>query len=166
MKRKCYSITPFWDKRFIKKDLDLNPILITVNSKRSQFRIGVKLYSTKADFDAATKTFGGNEKIRELRKDINQCISKAEEIFELLIKSTKETFLRLYKHEMDLPIFKGNKTSVVFVFKKICELIGEKRIGTASNYSYTLKSLLNINEYFEDIDINFERVQLMNGSCG
>ncbi len=148
-----------WDKRFIKKDINLNPVLLTVNLKRTQFRVGIKLYSTKEDFDAAMRGRGGSDAVKELRKEISKCVSKAEEILEALVNSTKENFLRLlFKLKMDLPISKANKTSVVFVFQeKIAELFTEERIGTANICKSALKSLLRYKTelYFEDINVKF-----------
>ena len=116
------------------------------------------MYSTREDFEAAMRGRGGSEAVKELRKDINICVSKAEQILDALIDPTKETFLRLFRLEMDLPISKTNKTSVVFIFQeKITELIAEERIGTANNCKSALKSFLKYrNElYFEDIDVRF-----------
>lgn len=143
---------------FRQKDINLSPILITVNLRRTQFCIGVKLYSTKEDFEVAMKGRGGSDAIKELRKEINDCVLKAEQILEALNDPSKETFLRLFRLEMDLPISKANKTSVVFVFQeKIAELLGEERIGTAANCKSALKSFSRYKKelYFEDIDVRF-----------
>ena len=142
----------------MKKDIHLNPILITINIGKAQFRVGVKLYSTKEDFEKAIMGRGGSTAIKELRKDISYYVSKAEQILERLIVPSKDSFLRLFKLEMNLPISLANKTSVAFVFQeKIAELNAEDRISTAYNCKLALTSFLKYKKelYFEDIDLKF-----------
>ncbi len=88
MKRSHYTITPFWDKKAIKPD-GTSRIMITVNLHRQQFRITVKLYSTKADFDKRPKGRSGSVELKKLRNDINSCILKAEAILERMPKYFK-----------------------------------------------------------------------------
>ena len=99
---------------------------------------------------------GGSDGVKELRKEINNYVLKAEEILEALIDPTKENFYDYFKVEMDLPISKANKKGVVFSFQeKISELTGEGRIGTANNCKSALTSFLKFRKelYFEDIDV-------------
>jgi hypothetical protein len=58
MLKKSFTISPFWDRGAVKPD-KTSRVMITVNLNRKQFRITVKLYCTKPDFDKAINTSRG-----------------------------------------------------------------------------------------------------------
>lgn len=153
MKVKDYSVSIHWDKRYPKAGTDLCPIQISINLKGLQFKIGLKLYSNKPDFDKAINGRGGSSDIKELRRQINEYVGKAEVILERLPNPTREVFQRLFKSETDL--FTTSKTDATFFFEqKIEECYKEDRIKSAQNLGYSLKSFKNYKSklYLEDID--------------
>lgn len=154
MKGKNYSVNVHWDKRYpLAGTVDMCPIQLAVNINGLQFKMGLKLYSTKEDFDKAVKTKGGGIDIKELRRQIQDYMLKAEHILEKLPNPNRETFQRLFKSETDL--FKSNKTDITFLFEEYkSQLEGEDRIKTAQNLAWALNSLKKYRSkiYFEDID--------------
>src|SRR4051812_10950930 len=98
MKQQHFSVTPFWDKRALEEKTKLSRIMITINiTGQSQFRISVKLKSTKTDFDKATSSARVlSEAAKNIRKELNQYLQKAETILERLANPTQETFTRLF----------------------------------------------------------------------
>jgi integrase/recombinase XerD len=117
MKLINYSISPFWDARAMDVKTKMSRIMITINIHGSrQFRITVRLKSTRADFDKAVSPTARNlsDEAKSVRKNLNDYLLKAETILERLEKPTKEVFTRLYKSETDL--FVNNKTSIAPFF--------------------------------------------------
>ncbi len=99
---------------------------------------------------------GGSIDIRELRKQIQDYMTKAETILERLPNPTRETFQRFFKSETNL--FASQKTDVSIVWDPyVLELEKEDRIKTAINMSQALKSFRKYkrNLYFEDINPAF-----------
>ncbi len=155
MKKKHYTITPFWDKGAMKAD-GTSRIMITVNLNRKQFRITVKLYATKDDFDKAMGGKGGSDVAKELRKDIASYILKAEVILDRMPNVTKDTFIRFFKSEADLSY--SGKTDVYDFFKdRKAVMEKEERFGAANNVRCAWYSFKNYRPklYFEDIDVAF-----------
>ena len=100
MKQKQYSIRPFWDSRAMDEKTKLSRIMINVNLFGSrQFRITVRVRSTKAEFDKAISANSKNltDEAKSVRKDLNDYLLKAETILERLDNPTKEIFTRLFK---------------------------------------------------------------------
>jgi integrase/recombinase XerD len=157
MKSKNYSISLFFPHKVTLKGTNLSPINITINLRGGvQFRMRLKLYATKEDFGAAVSGKGGNSEVQELRKQMNEYISKAETILERLHYPTKESFTRLFKAETDL--FVSGKTDIIFLFNETIEqLKREERLGTADNYRMAKTSLLKFKKqiFFEEIDNRF-----------
>lgn len=154
MKQNGYSVSIFFEKRVFKVGTNLNPLELTVNLPGAvQFRIRLKIYATKDDFEKAMKGSGGNNEVKELRKEINEYVSKAETILSKLPNPNKETFTRLFKSSTNL--FTSNKTDITYFFEeKIRELKQEERFSTASTYELALKSFKKYSAatFFEDID--------------
>jgi integrase/recombinase XerD len=154
MKQKNYSVNIHWDKRYpLAGNKNLCPIQLAVRIDSLQFKVSLKLYSTKEDFEKATKSKGGAADIKELRKQVNDYISKADNILERLPNPSRETFKRLFMSETDL--FKSNKTDVSFLFDEyILQLKAEDRIKTAYIMSCSLKSFKKYKSkiYFEEIN--------------
>ncbi len=154
MKFKNYSLTPFWDKSALDTKTKQSRVMLTINLNRKQFRITLKIRCTKSEFDAALNT--RSPKAKELRKDLNDYITKAETILERLVNPTKESFTRLFKSEAN--IFTSDKSDIFFFFAmKRQTLFKEGRIGSA-NYYRECEANLKIFKpfiYFEDIDIAF-----------
>ena len=156
MKAKNYSINIHWDKRYPKAGTDLCPIQLAVNLSGLQFKVSLKLYSNKADFDKACNSKGGSEEIKELRKQITEYTTKAELILERMPNPTRETFQRLFKSETDL--FASNKTDVIFLVDEYeRSLRAEERIKTAINLKSAFTSLKKYKSpiYFEDVNESF-----------
>ena len=106
MKKNNYSVSIFFEKRVFKKGTNLNPLELTVNlSGAIQFRIRLKLYSTREDFERAMSGRGGNDEVKELRREINEYVTKAEAILDKLPNPTKDAFIRLYKSSTNLFTF-------------------------------------------------------------
>ena len=84
----------------------LSRIIITINIHGTpQFRITVKLRSTKPEFDKATAIALGrnlSDEAKQVRKDLNDYLLKAETILERLANPTQEMFTRMFKSETDL----------------------------------------------------------------
>lgn len=153
MKAKNYSINTHWDKRYPKASTDLCPVQLAVNLSGLQFKISLKLYSTKADYDKALNSKGGSEEVKELRKQITEYTTKAETILERLPNPARETFQRLFKSETDL--FASQKTDITFLYEEyINHAKDEGRIKTAQNLEWSLKSFKRYKTkiYFEDIN--------------
>jgi len=159
MKQKNYSLNIHWDKRYPKAGtIDLCPIQLAVNliTHKVQFKISLKLYSTKDDWEKAMQGKGRSAEVRELRSQINDYLTKAETILERLPDPSRETFQRLFKSETDL--FASHKTDVSLVWDAyIIELEKEERIKTALNLKWALRSFRKYSKdlFFEDINAAF-----------
>jgi integrase len=157
MKGKNYSVSLFLPPKIFMKGTNLSPVNITINlSGGVQFRMRLKLYTTKQDFVEALSGKGGNQEVKELRKEMNEYVSKAEAILERLPNPNKETFTRLFKSGTDL--FTTNKTDITAMFNHtIEELIKEERLSTADGYKLARNSLLRYKKqiFFEDVDSTF-----------
>lgn len=153
MKRKNYSVNVHHDSRYPKKGTTLCPVQLAVNINGLQFKVGLRLYATKEDFNKATGSKGGGLEVKELRKMINDYIAKGEQILDRLPNPTREAFQRLFRSETDL--FAGNKTEITFLFNEYKEqLEAEERIKTAQNLGWALTSFKKYKPhiYFEDIN--------------
>lgn len=153
MKAKHYSINVHWDKRYPKAGTDLCPIQLAVSISGLQFKMSLRLYSTKADYEKAMSGKGGSDEVKELRKHITEYTTKAEHILERLPNPTRETFQRLFKSETDL--FASQKTDISFLFEEyISHVRSEERIKTAQNLEWSLKSFKRYKTRicFEDIN--------------
>jgi len=156
IKAKNYSLNIHWDKRYPKAGTDLCPIQLAVNLNGLQFKVSLKLYSTKADYEKSQNIKGGSEEVKEIRRQVNDYIAKAEKILERLPNPTRETFQRLFKSETDL--FANNKTDITLLFDEyILQLNQEDRIKTAINLASSLKSFKRYKPtiYFEDVNEAF-----------
>ena len=154
MKNNLYSLNLFWDGRRMDKISKIGGIFLTVNLMRQQFRISLKLKSTKLDFEKATSTSRVmSEECKQLKKDLVEYEAKGEAILSRLPNPSKDNFIRLFKSETEL--FQFNKTSIKFFFnKKIDEALYEERIGTYKYYKQSWNSLekYSAHLYCEDID--------------
>lgn len=156
MKQRSYSVHVHWDKRYPKKGTNLCPIQLSISLNSLQFKVGLRLYSTKDDFDKAMSGKSGNKEVKELRSEIGKYVSKAQDVLEKLPNPNRESFQRLFKSEADLS--KSDKTDVTFLFEEyITMLKSEDRIKTAQNLEHALKSFKRYKSplYFEDIDEQF-----------
>ena len=157
MKNKNYSINIHWDKRYPKAGTtDLCPVQLAINISGLQFKMSLRLHATRADYDKALNTKGGSEEQKELRKKINEYITKAESILEKLPNPTRESFQRLFKSETDL--FASNKTDVSFLYEQyIHQLYSEDRIKSAQIMEWSYKSFKRYKSrlFFEDINEAF-----------
>ena len=154
MKKNLYSVTLFWDGRRVDKVTQTGSIFLTVNMMRQQFRISLKLKSTKPEFERATSSSRKlNEKEKELKKELAAFEAKGEAILSRLPNPSKDNFIRLFKSETEL--FQFNKTSIkIFFDKKIDEALSEERVGTYKYYKQCWNSLekYSPNLYFEEIN--------------
>jgi len=153
MKAKKYSINTHWDKRYPKAGTDLCPVQLAVNLSGLQFKVSLKLYANKADYDKACNSKGGSEEVKDLRKQITEYATKAELILDRLPHPTRETFQRLFRSETDL--FASQKTDITFLFEEyIGQVKVEDRIKTAQSLTCSLKSFkkYKIRICFEDIN--------------
>ncbi len=130
MKQSYYSLNLYWDTRVVDKKTKTSRIFLTVNLQRNQFRLSLKLRSTKEDFKKAQSSSRNiNESVYKLKTQLNEYVMKAETILHRLPSVDKEMFLRLYKSEADL--FISNKTDVYYFFEcKMAECLIDGRIGT------------------------------------
>jgi len=153
MKAKTYSINIHWDKRYPKAGTDLCPVQLAINLFGLQFKMSLKLYANKADYEKALNSKGGSDEVKALRKQINDYKTKAEQILDRLPNPTRETFQRLFKSETDL--FASQKTDITFLFDEyIHQVKAADRIKTAQNLTWSLKSLKRYKTRicFEDIN--------------
>lgn len=152
MKAKHYSINTHHDKRYPKAGTDLYPVQLAVNLFGLQFKVGLKLYATKADYEKALSGKGGSDEVKELRQQIIDYTTKAKQILERLPNPTRETFQRLFRSETDL--FASQKTDITFLFEEyINQVRDEDRIKTAQSLTWSLKSFKKYKARicFEDI---------------
>jgi len=109
------------------------------------------------EFDKATSSARTlSEEAKQVRKDLNDYLMKAEAILDRLEKPTKETFTRLFKSESDL--FMNNKTEISAFFQfKISRLFGEEKFSSSASYKLALTSLYKYKSliHFEDVDKEF-----------
>lgn len=155
MKQDNYSVNIHWDGRSPKAGTNLCPVQLGVNLNGLQFKIGLKLYATKDDFEKAMLGKGGNHEIKQLREEINKFRQKAKEILDNLPNPTRETFQRLFKSDADLG--KG-KTDITILFEDYNnDLVKEDRLKSAQINGHTLKSLHSYKPkiYLEEIDDKF-----------
>ena len=142
MKQQNFSVSPYWDTRAMDAKTKMSRIMVTVNIDSRQFRITLKLKSTKSEFNKAissTRTLSDSAK--SVRKELNDYLAKAEKILERLSNPSQETFTRLFKSETDL--FLNNKTSIVpFFEQETAQLFKEERFSTSSICNLSLISLL------------------------
>lgn len=156
MKLKNNSVHVHWDKRYPKKGTNQCPVQLSISINGLQFKMSLRLYASKEDFDKAMSGKSGNKEVKELRTEISNYAAKAELILEKLPNPTRESFQRLFKSETDL--FNSNKTDVTFLFEEYIEMLkSEERIKTAANMEHALRSLKRYRAklYFEDIDEAF-----------
>ena len=114
------------------------------------------MYASIADFEKITQGRAGGEEIKALRRDLNEYVSKAENILLRLNNPTRESFQRLFKSETDL--FTSNKTDIEYFFKEKTKLLyKQERLSSASLYTLAFKSLKKYKNhlYFENIDESF-----------
>ncbi|GEO08302.1 tyrosine-type recombinase/integrase [Segetibacter aerophilus] len=157
MKQQNFSVSPFWDSRALDSKTKLSRIMVTVNiAGQSQFRISVKLKSTKEDFEKATSSARVlSDAAKMIRKDLNDYLQKAEIILERLQNPTKETFTRLFKSSTDL--FLSSKTDIRILFEQKVADLHKERFSSSSNCKLAITSLHKYKSplYFEDIDTKF-----------
>ena len=154
MKVTGHSVNVHWDRRYPKAGTaDLCPVQLSINIAGLQFKVGLKLYATREDFDKAMSGKGGGNEVKELRKEINGYLYRAKEILERLPNPTRPLFQRMFKSETDL--FATNKTGITLHFESCIEsLRNEERISTAESYRQALNSLkaFRAQIWFEDVD--------------
>ena len=157
MRKPNYSVSSLWDKRAMNAKTKMSRIMITINLQGKQFRISLRLKSTKEDFGkaiSASRTV--SDEVRSLRKDLLEYTTKAETILERLPNPSKQSFTHLFKSEADL--FGNNKTNIVPFFQlKTSEYYKEDRFSTSSLCKLALNSLLRYKPtiYFEDVNEPF-----------
>lgn len=157
MKQENYSVNIHHDSRYPKVGTALCPIQICLNLSGLQFKIGLKLYSTKEDFEKAMAGKGGNVDVKQLREEINKYRQKAIEILDILPNPTRETFQRLFKSEVDL---KKGKTDLTILFDEYIEvLIHEDRLKSAQIIAHSLISFKKYRTklFLEEINESFLR---------
>ena len=92
MKARGFSVSLFLPPKVFLKGTNLSPVNITINlSGGIQFRMRLKLYSTRQDYVEALSGKGGTYEVKELRREPNSYVSKAEKILEKLPNPNKET---------------------------------------------------------------------------
>lgn len=156
MKQKSYCVSAFFDARTTLSGTDKSPVTLAISLKKSQFRVGLKLYATKNDFKKAMSGKSGSDEVKELRQLLNGYIAKAEIILERLLNPDKETFIRLFKSETDL--FVSNKTDAyALMHQQIIDLNKEGRFSSAISYKLSMSAMKKFKPsvFLEDIDIKF-----------
>lgn len=155
MKKERYSLNIHWDGRSPKTGSNLCPIQLAVNLTGLQFKIGLKLYSTKEDFEKAMSGKGGNGDIKQLREEINKYRQKAKEILDTIPNPSREIFQRLFKSDVDLG--KG-KTDISILFDEYSNnLKKEDRIKSAAMCEHAKRSFLRYKPkiFLEEINDSF-----------
>jgi len=153
MKSKNYSVHIHFDKRYPKVGTELFPVQLAMNINGLQFKMSLRLYATEPDYNKALNSKGGSEEVKELRKQINEYVRKAESILERLPNPTREIFQRMFKSESDLHI--ANKTEVTFLFQQYIDRVNsEDRIKTAQMLTWSLKSFKKYKPTINFEDIN------------
>ena len=144
----------FWNSRSMDSKTKISTISLTVNIPRQQFRVALKLESTKADFDLALSSARRiSDDVKDLRNAMNEYIVKAETILDKMPELSRDSFVRLFKSETDL--FLSNKTDVLFFYKmKMDEAKKEGRISAYGQFKLCMNDLSTYspNICFESID--------------
>ena len=152
------SVYPYLDKRLPVFKTELYPVRISVILKgHDQFRIGLKLFSTKDLFAKAISSQGIIPKeAKQLKEDIDKFVNKAKSILAMFPNVTPKMFKKLFKSETALNV--SGKTDMTPLFqKKIDELVDEDRAGSISFYEQSLSTFKRYNEnfYLEDITVEW-----------
>lgn len=146
------TVYPFLDARTPMADSPLLPVKLSVFLRGSQFRVGIKVYSTKEIFDKATSSKGSMPReAKELRSQIDVHLDKAKWIIEDCPNITQEEFLKLFKSEPKNEEVKevGTRMSLLFQ-EKIEELIVEDRAGSLFFYQ---QALLTFDRFHKDFKL-------------
>lgn len=155
MKKKNYTLTIAWDRRYPKKGTCLCPIQLCINLNGQQFRMSLGLYATEHDYQKVLSGKGGTVEIKELRNEINNYRTKAKDILDIIPKLTREKFQRIFKSDVDL---QKAKTDITILFNEyINALENEDRLKTRDNYKCALNSFKKFKPklFFEDINETF-----------
>lgn len=154
---KSGTVYPFLDTRTPMTDSPLWPIKLSISIKGQQFRVGLKVYSTRDIFDKAIAGKGSMPKEAKIIKDeIDKYLDKAKTILRDYPNANKATFIKLFKSEADLHT--SGKTQLAILFqKKIDELIEEDRAGSKDFYEQALLTFQKFrkNPCLEDIDVHW-----------
>ena len=154
---KAGSVYPFLDARTPMASSDLLPVKLSVILKGSQFRIGLKLYSSQEVFAKAMSAKGSIPKEAKILKDeIDVYLNKAKKILELFPNATQKMVIKLFKSEAELQV--SGKTDMSILFQsKIAELIEEDRAGSISFYEAALHVFKKFRKgfYLEDITVEW-----------
>lgn len=148
---------PFLDTRRPLANPSLWPVRISVNIKGQQFRIAIKLNTTKEIFEKAVSGRGTMPKEAKIIKEkIDFHLEKAKTILKNYPNANKDTFLKLFKSEADLTPNKKLSLTVLFQ-RKMDELVEEDRIGSMRFYEQALLAFTRFrkNPCLEDIDVSW-----------
>ncbi len=155
------TVYPFLDARTPMANTDLLPIKLSITLKRSQFRVGIKVYATREVFDKATSLKGAMPKeAKVLKAQIDVYLDKAKWILEDFPDIGQEQFLKLFKHDPKQEEKKveetGTKMAPLF-HEKMGELIEEDRAGSLFFYQQALATFEKFHPDFklEDITVSW-----------
>jgi len=148
------TVYPFLDARTPMADSPLLPVKLSVSLNGSQFRVGIKVYSTKEIFEKATSLKGSMPKeAKVLKAEIDVHLEKAKSILEDCPNITQQEFLSLFKFDPTTAEVKeeivGNRLAPLFQ-EKIGELIEEDRAGSLFFYQ---QALLTFERYQENVTL-------------
>ena len=153
--KKSFSVATFWDSRAINSKLE-SRIMLSISINRERFKVSVKLYCTKADYNKAMsgRSLSASQKV--LKLEINEFIAKAEGILERLSEPSKETFIRFFKSDTNLS--NGSKVNAYTLFEtKHKAYLNNGQFGTAHTIRAAWYSLRSYKKelFLEDLDENW-----------
>lgn len=148
------TVYPFLDARTPMADSDLLPVKLSVFLKGAQFRVGIKVYSTKEIFEKATSSKGSMPReAKVLKAQIDTHLEKAKWIIEDCPNIGHEEFLKLFKAEPKDEEVKEEETGtrMALLFQeKLEELIIEDRAGSLFFYQ---QALVTFEKYHKDFKL-------------
>jgi integrase/recombinase XerD len=150
-----FSVSTLWDSRAIRPNKQ-SRIMLCITINRERFKVSLKLYSSKSDYDKAIGGRSLSDVQKDLRSEILSFVLKAESLLERLSEPCKETFLKFYKSDTNLSA--SSKVEVYSLFQiRYDELIKEHRYGSADCVQVAMKSFRNYKKmlFLEDIDEGF-----------
>ncbi|MBN9295390.1 MAG: site-specific integrase [Filimonas sp.] len=153
---KVGSVYPFLDTRFPNQKTALYPVKLTINLKGSQFRIALKLYSSKEVFQKSLSNHGSIPKEAKILKTaVKEYMDRAENILNQFPNIDQKMFTNLFKSDAELKVSGKTDMSVLFQ-KKIEELKSEDRAGSMAFYEGALRTFKTFTKHFYLEDITAE----------
>lgn len=151
-----FTVSTMWDSRVMHPKTKQSRVMLCIVLNRQPFKLSIKLYCTRDDYDKANTGRSLNVAQKNLKQEMHDFVVKAENVLERLAEPTKDSFLKFFKSDANLST--SSKIDVYALFKlKYDALMKEGRFGTAGSLRGAWRSFLAYKEelFIEDIDERF-----------